>query len=280
MDQFVKDFVKKKDFLICVDSDGCAMDTMDSKHRLCFGPCMVEEWELGQWRGEILKRWNEINLYTRTRGINRFKGLAMALAEIDRRYTPIAGVEALTEWADKAGELSNDALQRQIRVRPDPCLEKALRWSLAVNKAVDALPEAEKQPFPGVLEGLEAARLFADVAVVSSANREAVLAEWSAHGLLAGVDVLLAQDAGSKAHCIAALLEKGYDRDRVLMIGDAPGDQAAAAQNGVFYFPILVRREAESWRELRLEALERLRGGSYASYGAQKETEFWENLKG
>ena len=39
-------FAKTKDFLICIDSDGCAMDTMDIKHFRCFGTCMIEEWGL------------------------------------------------------------------------------------------------------------------------------------------------------------------------------------------------------------------------------------------
>lgn len=278
MNQSVQNFRKSKEYLICVDSDGCAMDTMDSKHRLCFGPCMVEEWGLQQWREEILARWNEINLYTRTRGINRFKGLAMALQEIDSRYTSIEGVEALAEWAETARELSNAGLRRKMEETPDICLEKALRWSEAVNASVDRLPEEEKLPFPGVLEGLRAAHGTADVAVVSSANGEAVLAEWSAHGLLEQVDVLLAQDAGSKAHCIAALMDKGYEPGHILMVGDAPGDQAAAAQNGVYYFPILVRREAESWQAFREEALPLFVQDGYAGYGSQKEKEFWENL--
>ena len=55
-------FQKQKDFLVCVDSDGCAMDTMDIKHFRCFGPCMVEEWGLEAWEKPILDRWNEINL--------------------------------------------------------------------------------------------------------------------------------------------------------------------------------------------------------------------------
>lgn len=45
----LQEFEKKHDYLICVDSDGCAMDTMDIKHFRCFGPCMVEEWGLEQW---------------------------------------------------------------------------------------------------------------------------------------------------------------------------------------------------------------------------------------
>ena len=75
-------FQKKKDWLICIDSDGCAMDTMDIKHIRCFGPCMVNEWGLSEWKVPILDRWNAINLYTMTRGINRFKGLAKMLREI------------------------------------------------------------------------------------------------------------------------------------------------------------------------------------------------------
>ena len=106
----LQEFEKQKDFLVCVDSDGCAMDTMDVKHFRCFGPCMVEEWGLERWAGPILKRWNEINLYTRTRGINRFKGLAMALTEIDKQYCPIEGVAELAGWAAHAPELSNQAL--------------------------------------------------------------------------------------------------------------------------------------------------------------------------
>ncbi len=80
-----------KSYLICVDSDGCAMDTMTVKHVKCFGPCMVEEWNLQKWAEPILNRWNEMNLYSMTRGINRFKGLAAALTEIDRQYTSVAG---------------------------------------------------------------------------------------------------------------------------------------------------------------------------------------------
>lgn len=99
-------YTKKHDYLICVDSDGCAMDTMDIKHLRCFGPCMVEEWGLGQWAEPVLSRWNDINLYTMTRGINRFKGLAMALREINEQYTQIDGVDELEHWVESAPALS------------------------------------------------------------------------------------------------------------------------------------------------------------------------------
>lgn len=284
MEPAFANFVKKHDFLVCVDSDGCAMDTMDIKHIRCFGPCMVQEWGLGQWSQPILERWNEINLYSMTRGVNRFKGLAMALGEIDAQYTPIAGLELLQGWVASGTALSNDALAtaagKAIDVPGRTCLEKALAWSKAVNAGIDALPQELKRPFDGAKDGLAAAAAFADVAVVSSANRSAVLDEWQQHALLDHVDLVLAQDAGSKAHCIAQLLKFGYAPDHVLMVGDAPGDRDAAAQNGVYYYPILVRHEAESWAELRTAALAHLQDGSYAPYGQEKLAAFLHNLGG
>ena len=86
------------------------------------------------------------------------------------------------------------------------------------------------------------------MAVVSSANREAVLEEWARWNLLDQVDVLCCQDSGSKAHCIAMLKEKGYSPDHILMVGDAPGDKAAAERNGVYYYPILVRQSVVAAR--------------------------------
>lgn len=271
-------FVKNREYLVCVDSDGCAMDTMDIKHFRCFGPCMVEEWGLEEWAQPILARWNEINLYTMTRGVNRFKGLAMALDEINAQYTAIEGLDELKAWAASAPELSNGALEKALPAAQGPCLAKALSWSKKVNAAINALPESEKKPFDGAAAGLAAAHAAADVAVVSSANREAVEEEWARCGLLGSVDVLCCQDAGSKAACIAQLKAKGYAPDHILMVGDAPGDKAAAEKNGVWFYPILVRHEAESWADLVSTALARLTSGAYAPYGEALAEKFLANL--
>ncbi len=276
----LSEYKKKKEFLVCVDSDGCAMDTMDIKHIRCFGPCMVEEWGLGQWKEEILKRWNEMNLYTMTRGINRYKGLSMALQEINEKYTPIEDLDTLVQWAKDSPELSNAALQRAIDSRDSISLKKALSWSKAVNESINSLPEEEKVPFKGVREALAFAHDKVDVAIVSSANPDAVLEEWKRFGLLEHTDIVLAQDAGSKAFCIGELLKAGYDKEHVLMCGDAPGDMDAAEQNGVFFYPILVRHEKESWKEFREAAVEKLLDGTYGEDYQQKKTEaFLDNLK-
>ena len=276
-------FERKHDFLVCVDSDGCVMDTMNCKHFHCFGPCMVAEWGLEEWKDAILDRWNVINLFSMTRGINRFKGLAMALGEIDKQYKPIPGIEALQHWADTAPALSNDGVIKAAAAAEGDAkliFEKALSWSKAVNAAIVALDESLKVPYNGAKEGLAAAHQFADVAMVSSANRDAVEEEWGKFGLLAHTDIVLAQDIGSKAACIAEMLKFGYDLDKVVMIGDAPGDCDAAEKNGVHYYPILVNHEKESWDEAIAVAFAELQSGDYAAYGAQKKQEFLQNLGG
>ena len=277
-------FERKHDYLVCVDSDGCAMDTMNCKHFHCFGPCMVTEWGLEEWRDAILDRWNVINLFSMTRGISRFKGLAMALGEIDKQYKPIPGIAALQHWADTAPALSNDGVAKAAAEANDPeakaIFEKALSWSRAVNASIVALPEELKVPYDGAREGLAAAHTFADVAMVSSANRDAVEEEWGKFGLLEHTDIVLAQDVGSKAHCIAEMLKFGYDPKKVLMVGDAPGDCDAAEKNGVHYYPILVNHEKASWDEAVSTAFLKLQSGEYAAYGAQKKEEFLRNLGG
>ena len=276
-------FERKHDFLVCVDSDGCVMDTMNCKHFHCFGPCMVAEWGLEEWKDAILDRWNVINLFSMTRGINRFKGLAMALGEIDKQYKPIPGITALQHWADTAPALSNDGVIKAAAAAEGDAkliFEKALSWSKAVNAAIVELDESLKVPYNGAKEGLAAAHQFADVAMVSSANRDAVEEEWGKFGLLAHTDIVLAQDIGSKAACIAEMLKFGYDLDKVVMIGDAPGDCDAAEKNGVHYYPILVNHEKESWDEAIAVAFSKLQSGDYAAYGAQKKQEFLQNLGG
>lgn len=279
MSNILDNFNKQKDFLICIDSDGCAIDTMDIKHIKCFGPCMVAEWNLEEWKEPILERWNEVNLYTLTRGINRFKGLAVALIEINEKYITIEGLDEFVRWTEETKELSNESLEVEIEKTNNICLKKALEWSKSVNKSIDLLSDDEKCPFEGVKEAIILAKKVADIAIVSSANEKAVLDEWNKHGLLENVDIVLTQNIGSKSYCINKLIAKGYSRNNVLMVGDALGDLKAAEENEALYYPIMVRKEKESWSRFSKEALERFTSNSY--YGEYQEkviAEFKENL--
>ena len=276
----LQEFQKSKDFLVCIDSDGCAIDSMNVKHINCFGPRMIDEWSLHNWAEEILERWNYVNLYSLTRGINRFKGLIKALKEINEKYIEIEDLGSLEHWVETTNELSNNALAKAIAENPESvCLKKALSWSNQVNASIKQLPEADVLPFPMVKEALMFAHERADIAIVSSANLGAIMDEWQRHELLPHADLVLAQDAGTKAYCIQELVKKGYDKNKVVMCGDAPGDMDAANLNGVFYYPIKVNLEKESWGEFINVGFEKLISGAYeGAYQDAKKEEFIKNL--
>lgn len=63
------------------------------------------------------------------------------------------------------------------------------------------------------------------------------------------------------------------------MIGDAPGDQKAAEDNGVLYYPILVKKEKSSWERFLSEGLEKFLSGTYSGkYQEERINEFQKNL--
>lgn len=272
-------FTKNKDFLVCVDSDGCVMDTMDIKHNLCFGPCMADEWNIRQNREAVLKRWNEVNLYTMTRGINRFQGLLMVLEEVNSNVQPVKEIEDLRTWVGHARELSNQALAKEIQQRGSGILKKALNWSEEVNLRIAQISQEDKHAFAGAEKGLAYAHRFADIAIVSSANLQAVLDEWDMLDVLKHVDIVLAQEAGTKSDCLEKLAKKGYEKDHILMIGDAPGDLNAADKNDILFYPILVGAEEASWKEFRHKAADCFFRGEFAEeYQKKVKEQFMNNL--
>lgn len=282
----LKEFQKTKDYLICVDSDGCAMDTMDLKHKNCFGPCMIRLWGLEKHEKEIQDYWNQVNLYRMSRGINRFLGLYMVLEYASREYPDLetGDIAPLKKWINGKGPFSNDALKAEIEFAEKnnekaEVLKMALTWSEQVNQSIRELPKEAAKAFEGVKEVLSYLHTFADIAVVSSANQGAVEEEWKRCGLYPHVDGLFTQNAGSKKHCLAELSNQGYKKCHMLMVGDAPGDMAAAKDNGILFYPILVRKEAESWKKLKDFFAEAFSDGSYGNSWQEKlNQEFKANL--
>ena len=279
MENVFTKYEKVNEFLVCVDSDGCAMDTMEIKHRKCFAPEMIKTWNLQENEEYILNLWFDLNLYTQTRGINRFKGLAETFKIIREKGIEIEDLDSLLNWVDTTNELSNRSLKNEIEKTNSKSLKMALEWSLNVNEAIENLPKGD-EPFENVKEGLEALSKKVDISVVSSANGEALNDEWSRNDLVKYLRALLGQEAGTKQHCIAELKKKGYDADKILMVGDAPGDLQAAENNGVRFYPILVNKEGFSWERLVGEAVPKLMNGEFdEAYQNQLIGEFNDSLK-
>ena len=246
MSSSLNQFTPSHEYLICVDSDGCGMDTMTIKHERAFGPALLDIWDLDAQRDQILKRWNAFNLYEITRGINRFKGLEKILTELHQKGMTVEGYKDIKQWVDHTPVFSNPQLEATIQQYPDKVgLQHALTWSLRVNEKINQLPSIG--PFSHVKASLEKVHQKADIVIVSSANQSAVEDEWQHHGLMSYISGLFAQESGTKEHCIQ-VLKTHYSTKNILVIGDAEGDLKAAQANDVSFYPILAHHEHDSWK--------------------------------
>lgn len=253
-----------EDFLICIDSDGCAFDTMEIKHKECFCPATILAWGLQPVSKYAREIWEYTNLYSKDRGRSRFHELVMLFDWLEKRpeikacgFTP-PNVDSLRRWVAEAPVLNNEALEM---LTDDPVLRRTLSWSLDSNRRnremVSGIP-----PFPYVRECLKQMDHRCDIFIVSATSREALIREWEEHDLMQYVSLVWGQEDGSKKECLAKY-ERYYEKGRVLMIGDAPGDMEAAHGNGVLFYPICPGQEIESWRELHHTYLDMFLNGTY-----------------
>jgi phosphoglycolate phosphatase-like HAD superfamily hydrolase len=262
------DFPKSHPFFVGIDSDGCAFDTMELKHKQCFIPEFIQHFELQAVAEEARAVAEFVNLYSIWRGTNRFPAYARSLKmlaehpEVVRRGHAITPRAGLSKWVSEGKTFSDASLRQAIEQSDHPDLHLALAWSVAVNTLIRSTVQGVP-PFAGVKDVLEALDGKADVMVVSATPGEALQREWNEHELARHVALIAGQELGSKAEILARATAGRYEPDHVLMIGDAPGDRAAAEANSALFFPILPGREAESWRKFRDEALNRFLAGTY-----------------
>jgi len=265
----LRNFVRRHDFFIGVDSDGCAFDTMEVKHKECFIPNIIKFYRLASISKYARETFEFINLYSKWRGINRFPGLVMTMdrlterPEVVRRRPPLPALVGLRGWIERETKLSNPALELEVCSRNDPDLAMALDWSRAVNRSIEEIVR-EVPPFPFVRESLESMAGKADVMVVSATPGEALEREWEEHGLRGHVALLAGQECGSKQEHLALAAVGRYDPERILMIGDALSDWTAADANGVLFYPIDPGFEEASWQRFFEESLPRFFAGTYA----------------
>ena len=109
------------DFLVGIDSDGCAFDTMEVKHKECFIPNIINHYELQGVSKYAREAAEFVNLYSKSRGINRFPALIEQLEWLrERPEVKARGVN--DRDSARAGRLDRSA-------RPklgNPALEKAV----------------------------------------------------------------------------------------------------------------------------------------------------------
>lgn len=266
--QVLRDFKPAKQFFIGIDSDGCVFDSMEIKHKECFTPAFIKHFHLQAASKYAREAWDFVNLYSKTRGVNRFPALSRALnllrerPQVKARQVPVPDTKALDEWMTREKALSNATLTKEVQ-SGNKSLETVLAWSNAVNAAIEDIVHGVP-PFPLFRESLLKMNQQADTLVVSQTPGDALQREWLEHDLAAKVRIIAGQEMGTKTDHLTLAAAGKYPTEKILMIGDAPGDFKAARANGALFYPIVPGQEEASWAKFHAEALDRFFAGTYA----------------
>jgi len=277
----LKEFKPKKKFFVGIDSDGCAFDTMGIKQRECFCPWMIAYFGLQPVALAVRECKEFADLFSKTRGANRHKTAKRIIAEllpshpmVKARNFQVPQYPHYFAWVDDPKSLlSNDGLKQAIEKTLDSKakkeLELALAWSERVNWAIGETVKG-MPPFPFVRESLEKIKPLADVIVVSATPNEALRREWEEHDIARYVEVIAGQEMGTKAQHLEYATKGRYEKNHVLMVGDAPGDMKAARANNALFYPVNPGNEVESWKRFHDEAFDKFINDEYAGEYEEK----------
>lgn len=268
LQQKLVDLTPTKEYFIGFDSDGCVFDTMEIKHKECFCPNYIKYFELQPVSKYAREIWDFVNLYSKTRGCNRFIALIQAFQllderkEVQRRKFRVQDISSLNKWVKMENMLGNPALEKYATQANDPFIDLTLKWSKAVNKDIGEMVHGIA-PFPFVTECLDKVKGKADSIVVSQTPLEALEREWKENKIDSYVNFIAGQEYGTKTEHIQFAAQGKYSADKILMIGDAYGDLKAATSNGALFFPVNPGKEEDSWEQLYKEGLDRFFKGTF-----------------
>ena len=130
----MSEFKPEREFLVGIDSDGCVFDSMELKHKECFIPAFIKSYGLQGVSKYAREAAEFVNLYSKSRGVNRFPGLVEQLdwlrrrPEVKARGIDVPNPEGLRRWIAHETKLGNPALERAVAASGDPDLEIALAW--------------------------------------------------------------------------------------------------------------------------------------------------------
>ena len=261
-------FKPRHDFFVGIDSDGCVFPTMALKQKKCFHKIIIRHWHLEPIEKYVRESAEFVNLYSIHRGTNRFPCLLMSIDLIRNRPEVIASKVRLPEFKSlrkliaSGVPLSNAELEKTVKKTGDEELASILKWSKDINAAI-AKTVKNVAPFKWVRESLRKIKKNADAICVSQTPTEALVREWEEHNLMGFVRVIAGQELGTKKEHIHMAANNRYAGDKIMMIGDAPGDQSAAKGNAAHFYPINPGHEEASWERFHKAAYAKFINGTY-----------------
>ena len=268
----LRSFRPTKEFFVGIDSDGCVFNSMEVKHNDSFSVNLIKYFGLQALSRQVHQAWDFVNLYSQTRGCNRFKAIVLVvdllreMPRVKKAGIAIPELPYLRAWMKAETQLGNPKLKEKLESASGAEkaeLELVFTWSKAVNKTIEEIVH-NLPPFPQVEPSLKKLRERADILVVSATPQEALDREWAEHGIEKYVAFIAGQEMGSKTEHLSLAAKGKYPAENTLMVGDAPGDFKAARDVGALFYPINPGDEEASWERFHDEAIGKFFSKQYA----------------
>jgi len=282
----LKNHEPKHKFFVGLDSDGTVFDSMEVKHKDCYAGSLIRVFGLAAITHEIHEVWNFVNIYSNTRGTNRFKALILtfdylrAFERIHSLKIELPNLKSLRKWVETSTSLSNDSLKQLIMEIPEKErkeIEGVLEWSEEVNRVVGAtvfnLP-----PMEGALKAMDLLKDRVDLMVISNTPLDALQRDWQENNIVSNILYIGGQETGSKTEMLMAAANGKYRSDHILIIGDSPGDLTAAQNINALFFPILPTKEEYSWESFLSEGARRFLANRYNVSYQKEQIEGFESV--
>ena len=218
--QALYDFEPQHEFFVGIDSDGCVFNSMEVKHNDCFSVNLVKHFGLASLSRQVHQAWDFVNLYSKTRGTNRFKAILLVcdflreMPLVQKMGVAVPELSHLREWSETETKLGNPGLQAAIDNATGERLDElsqVMAWSLGVNESVAEIVY-NLPPFPGVRETLQRLQSKSDVIVVSATPDEALIREWAEHEIDAYVALIAGQEMGTKTEHLTITTKDRYPK--------------------------------------------------------------------
>ena len=271
------------DNFIGVDSDGCVYDTMNVKQKEHFHPMIIRHWKLEPVAEALRECAVFSNLTSRRRGANRYHALLRTFELLSGHPDVVAAnfsaprVDDLRRYVNSGLPMGRATLEAEARRTGSEELFSVLEWTDLMDADLAAMQPAP--PFENAVIALEQMRQYGDVVVVSQTPESSLFREWRHHRLDHIPAFIAGQEHGSKTEQLLSATQGKYDRSRVLMVGDAPGDLVASREAGCLFYPIMPGAEEESWLRLHKKIYPAfLKGGYDETLRAALEREFLDAL--
>ena len=238
---------------------------MELKHKECFIPNTIHYWGLQGVSKYAREAAEFVNLFLKSRGINRFPALVEALEwtnrrpEVKARGIHVKIPQSLLDWMKRETKLGNPALEKEVERTGDPHLKHTLDWSKAINDAIGKMVRA-----------CRLSRWFAKASNASAAGRHLVVSATPHEALTRMGGARPGQIHGGDLRP-GDRHEEGIAASRREISAQSraddwrpPGDHQAAVANHALFFPINPGVEEASRRRFHEEGIDRFLAGMFA----------------